>query len=296
MLNQKNIDFINSLPPKNGRELKYLGYTIIDRLDTNELRNLRSETSNMLKNKIDSGSKELFNLINSKTITTKLSSNNIVKKYHSEILESKINTSQIDIYPVAHIFKPFGKKGDIWHQDASIVDERIDFSLNVWTPLVNSNRLNGCIWVFPGSHISEVYFRQFGFNPIQGEIEAIMRKQMIPINVKAGEILLFYRNIVHGSSINYLPKTRIAVESIMVPKQVQFYNYHRDDSILKNSILGYKVDMEHFLRPVPKQDFYDQKYIFEAIPDYGEEWVKNYLLKNIATFRNHALKFNEKIN
>ena len=202
---------------------------------------------------------------------------------------------KIELYPVAHILKPFGKRGDIWHQDASIIDERENFSLNVWTPLVNSNRLNGCLWVFPGSHISEVNFRQFGYNPIQGETEKIMKRHMIPVNVKAGEILLFYRNIVHGSSFNYLPKTRIAVESIIIPKKAQFYNYHRDEKLAHNKILAYKVDMEHFLRPVPKQDFYENKYEFETISDYGEQWVKDYLCENINTFKKHALKFDEKI-
>lgn len=293
MLNKKNIEFLNTLPPKNKRELMYLGYTIIGKLSVEELRNLRDNTAEMLRGINKVLSKELLNLINSKEY--KLVSNSIIGEFYAEIIKPKLNMDKIELYPVAHILKPFGKRGDIWHQDASIVDEREDFSLNVWTPFVNSNRLNGCIWVFPGSHIAEVNFRQFGYNPIQGETEKIMRKQMIPLSVKAGEILLFYRNIVHGSSINYSPKTRIAVEGIIIPKKAQFYNYHRDENLLPNKILAYKVDMEHFLRPVPKQDFYDEKYEFVEIPDYGEQWVKDYLCQNIEFFKKHALRFDEEI-
>lgn len=293
MLNQKNINFLNSLSVNHRNELMYLGYTVLTKLSDKALKTLKFRTKEMLSTIDLDYSTELNNLINNKDV--KLISNDIVRNFYTKRLVKFMETSVVDVFPVAHILKPFGRKGDIWHQDASIVDERYDFSLNAWTPLVNSNRLNGCIWVLPGSHISEVNFRQFGYNPIENETAKILKKHMIPIHVKAGEILLFYRNLIHGSSVNYLPKTRIAVESIIVPKNVQFYNYHRDEALLKDNILAYKVDMEHFLKPVPKQDFYEGKYEFEVFPDYGKEWVKDYLIKNISNFKNHENQYYSQI-
>lgn len=293
MLNQKNINFLNSLSVNHRNELMYLGYTVLTKLSDKALKTLKFKTREMLSTIDLDYSTELNNLINNKDV--KLISNDIVRSFHTSHLVNHLEMSIVDAFPVAHIFKPFGLKSDIWHQDASIVDETIDFSLNAWTPFVNSNKMNGCIWVLPGSHISEVNYRQFGYNPIEDETAKILKKHMIPIHVKAGEILLFYRNLIHGSSVNYLPKTRIAVESIIVPKNVQFYNYHRDQALLKDSILAYKVDMEHFLQPVPKQDFYDGKYEFEVFPDYGKDWVKDYLIKNISNFKNHENQFYSQI-
>ncbi len=255
------------------RELKYLGYTRIGQMEKDVLNDLKQVSIQLIKDtkkKYPKG--ELFNLINC-DLETKFASNKIVNQYLNPFLRNVIDTEKADIYPVAHIIKPFGLKGDIWHQDAAIVDERKDYSLNAWMPLVNSNKLNGCLWVFPGSHINTNFARQFGYNPIQNNRLKALKRYMIPVPVKAGEILLFHRSSIHGSSANWLPKNRIAVESIVVPKNVQFYNFHRDENIVKNKVLGYQVEMKHFLKARPKDDFYAGLYPYVEFDDEGFEGI-----------------------
>ena len=218
--------FRDTIPQNKIRELEILGFTKIGFLDGNSLRELTEDTEEFLK---DANARcpnhELFNLINS-DLETKIGSNKIVKHYLNPFLEQVFDEEKVDIYPVSHIVKPFGWNSAIWHQDSSIVDERSDFSLNAWMPFVDSNRLNGCMWFLPGSHMSTIFFRQFGFNPYVGTLLKQIKPLLQPIKVNAGEVVLFHRNLIHGSSVNYLPKKRIAIESVVVSKGAQLYIQH----------------------------------------------------------------------
>jgi hypothetical protein len=280
--------FRHNIPQDKIKELETFGFTKIGFLDKNNLRELKEETEAFLKEaKVRCPDHELFNLINS-DLETKLGSNKIVENYLNPFLQQVFDESKVDIYPVSHIIKPFGRNSAIWHQDSSIVDERINFSLNAWMPFVDSSKLNGCMWFLPGSHISTVFFRQFGFNPYVGKLLKQIKPLLQPIKVKAGEIVLFHRNIIHGSSVNFLPKNRIAIESVIVNKGAQLYNFHREEAFVKNKILGYKVDIHHFLRQSPKDDFYNQVYNYELFEDLGMDGITRKIKKELTTYIDHS--------
>ncbi len=292
---ENDMNIFKTLDKEKVKELYYLGYTKIGAIDPKVLAELKRASEQLVRQtqkKYPKG--ELFNLINSDW-ETKMASNKMVGDYLLPYLETILNTEKVDIRPVSHLIKPFGLKSGIWHQDSSIVDERTDFSLNAWMSLVDSTQLNGCLWIFPGSHINENHFRQFGFNPVQGKLLKKLDKYLIPIETKAGEVLLFHRNLIHGSSRNWLPVNRIAVEGIVVPKNVQFYNFHREESVSKNKILGFQVDMEHFLRSNPKDDFYNGRYKYVELHDPGFEGIAHYLEKSIPLFEQHAKKMGNEV-
>lgn len=288
---KNDMNLFKTLDEQKVKELTYLGYTKIGTLDSELLAGLKAVSEALVcetQKKYPKG--ELYNLINADW-GTKMASNKMVNDYLFPYLKEILDTEKVDIYPVSHLIKPFGLKSGIWHQDSSIVDERTDFSLNAWTSLVDSTRLNGCLWIFPGSHINENHFRQFGFNPVQGNLLKKLNKYLVPIETKAGEVLLFHRNLIHGSSRNWLPWNRIAMEGIVVPKNVQFYNFHREESISKDKILGFQVEMEHFLRPNPKDDFYNGRYQYVEFEDWGFSGIAGYLEENILHFEQHAKQF-----
>ena len=290
-MKESDFDFLNKQQQK---ELVYLGYTIIKGYPKAKLKELKQETNKFVKevkNQFPTKD-ELFNFINSTYVETKLRSNQMVQDYLMSYLEEQLDTSKIDLLPVSHILKPFGTKGSVWHHDSSVVDERKYFTLNVWMPLVNSHRLNGCLWMFPGSHINDNYFREFAYNYIVGDVYKEMRKHMVPLNVKAGEIVLFHRNIIHGSTNNYLPMDRIALEGLILSKGAQKHVYRRDPSIIKNKILAYKVDMKHYLDDDNMRNFYSGEYKYDLIDEEPFEVTQKRLIDSIPKFIEHAKKMN----
>lgn len=275
------------------KELRYLGYTIIKSFPKARLKKVKKETDDFIDEvKYQFVPKnELFNLINSTYIDTKLRSNSMVKEHLVSYLEETLDTQNITIIPVSHIYKPFGSKGSVWHHDSSVVDERTNFSLNVWMPLVNSTRLNGCLWMFPGSHINDNYFREFAYNYIVGDVYLEMRKHMIPLSVKAGEIVLFHRNIIHGSSNNMLPYGRTALEALIINKGAQMHVYRRDKKIIDKKVLDYKVDLKHYLDDDNMRNFYSGEYKYDLIDEEPFEVTQKRLLDSIPKFLEQAKKF-----
>lgn len=230
---------------------------------------------------------ELFNLINA-SLDLKQASNEIVDKYLNVELKKHLDLDYIDLYSVSHIIKPFGSKGQIWHQDSAVVNETKDFSLNAWMPFKKSSMINGCLWIIPGTHKLTNFKRQFGFNPIEGRFLKNLRKYMKPLIVEKGDVLLFYRNVIHGSSINWTPFRRIAAESLIVSKNAQFVNFHREDALHKNKIIEFKVSVEHFLKENPKEDFYSNSTPYILHEDETKEQIIQKINKELISIINET--------
>lgn len=286
-----SMDIFRKGDPDWARQLKYLGYTKIGKLSPDVLQELKAESVKLInetRKKYPKG--ELFNLINC-DYEVKTASNQMVDKYLNPYVRDIIDPEKADVFPVSHLVKPFGLRSDIWHQDSAIVDERVAFSLNAWTPLVNSTRYNGCLWIFPGSHINTNFTRQFGYNPVEKDLLKELKKYMVPVYAEAGEVLLFHRSIIHGSSRNWLPFSRLAVESVVVSKDVQFYNFHREEAWSKEKVFGFQVEMKHFLKPNPKDDFYDGTYPKVEFDDPGFEGITENLLSHVDQYQEYARKY-----
>jgi len=282
--------WLNNLTNQQNDELNFLGYTKLGRMNINRLSQFQRETKQLIETARQQSPKgELFNLINA-SHSLKSASIELVKKYLVNFVQSKLSQEKLDVLPIAHIIKPFGRKSSIWHQDSSVVDERKDFSLNAWMPFVKSTRLNGCMWMFPGSHVNDNYFRQFAHNYITKDVQSVFQKQMVPLTVEAGEILLFHRNIIHGSSINWLPKPRIACECLIVPKGCQLFNYHREEAVAKDKIMAFKVDLEHYQKANPKEDFYNGRITYDLIDDHDFTQMQQHLMDSIPQFIAQAQK------
>lgn len=219
----------------------------------------------------------LFNLINA-PLEIKTESNFLVEQYLNTFLCQRLNLNNVDIYPVSHILKPFGLNSGIWHQDSAVVNEQVDFSLNAWMPLTDVHLLNGCLWIIPRTHFLTNFKRQFGRNPINNAFLYKTARYFKPLFVEAGEVLLFYRNTIHGSSSNLLPFPRLAAESLVVSKSAQLVNFHRDINLAGDKILEFKVSKAHFLKANPKDDFYSGETPFVTHDDESDDAILNYLL------------------
>ena len=137
-----------------------------------------------------------------------------------DIAESIVGT-EIYVSPVQHIrIKPpeditpkDEESGRVlmgatpWHQDAGVVRPEADQTnnLTIWSPLCDVNETNGCLYVIPGSHQKGIIDHCPGY--VGGASAFVPDKlfnkgEALALPMKAGDILLLHRNIIHGSLSN----------------------------------------------------------------------------------------------
>jgi len=267
-------------------ELRTKGYTKLGRVSQSKLQSIQKETKKLTKDvKNWESAGQLFALINT-TPKLKKHSNEIVSSYLLPFLEDKFNDSKVDLFPVSHVVKPFGKESIFHcHQDSVIVDEPNDFSLNIWMPLTNVSRLNGCLWVLPGSHVFPYYTRVFGNNPFLEEtIKKELWRRMKPVHLKAGEVFVFHRSLLHGSSRNYLPCIRMALEGVVVPKTAQFVQYYYDSTTKPGEVNKFKVEKEHFLNENPEKALKSRQYPYTKTSMKSNREVRKNLYDYLQQF------------
>ena len=231
-------------------ELYFNGYTKLGNIGATNLKKVILETENLkeeIKPYCKSG--KLFALIDTH-LSLFLQSNKIAQDYLADYVKYFFSEEEVDVFGASHLVKPFGNKSKFaCHQDSSIVNEPDNFSINAWMPLTDVNRLNGCIWMLPGSHILPNFRRIAGQGPfVLEDIQKDLWKKMIPIPVKAGDVILFHRSILHGSSRNFLPwhRYRFAIEAIVLPKNAQLIVNYVDENTPQNKVHTINIKKEHF--------------------------------------------------
>jgi hypothetical protein len=116
--------------------------------------------------------------------------------------------------------KSKGENGSLHpHQDWSIVDENHFYSYNVWLPLVDVNESNGTLLILPDSH--RIFNNIRGLN-IPSSYENVINEvwsYLIPINMKAGEALIYDHRLLHASGINKTDIPRLVIVYGVIPQQ-----------------------------------------------------------------------------
>jgi phytanoyl-CoA hydroxylase len=113
-----------------------------------------------------------------------------------------------------YIFKQPGIGGEVVpHQDNSFLITEPPTCTGLWLALEDSTITNGCLWAIPGSHKNGLV-RKF----IRGEEGATFdrpspaydKKDFVPIEVKAGSLVIIHGNLIHQSFENQSSKSRHA--------------------------------------------------------------------------------------
>lgn len=125
------------------------------------------------------------------------------------------------------------------HQNWNFVDETKYASVSVWCPLVDVAEINGTIEVVPNTHR---LFRDVLRSPsipwfFTGYEKHIIENHCIPIDVKAGEVLIFDDSIIHYSKPNNGTYDRLVIQVIAKPKAAQAKHYY-----MKKKFLGYEIE------------------------------------------------------
>ena len=169
----------------------------------------------------------------------------------SKIIQPKIDTLLNNYEPLIINFvqKEPGLGEVPIHQNWNFVDETKYVSISIWCPLVDVAEINGTIEVVDKTH---KIFRNIIRSPsipwfFTGYEKHIINKYCKPIEVKAGEVLIFDDSIIHYSKPNNGTYNRLVIQIIAKPKEVQAKHYYLKKGFLKNEMQEMDVDKNFFL-------------------------------------------------
>lgn len=126
------------------------------------------------------------------------------------------------------------------HQDSSGLDETKYSPLSVWIPLQDTSIESGCLCVVPKTHSVFYPYRGISFPSPFSEIEEEVRKYLIPIEMKAGDILIFDNRLVHYSPPNNGKTDRITVMSGLFPESAKIQVCYKDETVEDSPIEIYE--------------------------------------------------------
>jgi len=117
----------------------------------------------------------------------------------------------INCFRAMFMNKP-ARKGTVlpWHQDRWPMLDR-DPQITIWTALDPATIANGCVQIIPGSHRSLVNPEHgSGFVTKEQADEVVSRNTPLPIELKAGEVVLLHNWTLHHSDTNKTDVSRRA--------------------------------------------------------------------------------------
>jgi hypothetical protein len=173
------------------------------------------------------------------------------------------------------------------HQDWNVVDETKYQSVNVWVPLHAVDENSGALWVLKGSHQIGRKIRGAGYLfPNYSEFKTQLQLSATSVKLKAGEAIIFYHSVIHGSPPNLSSDYRKVACFSILPEQAPLCIYFQANA---NSMLE---------KHEPKDDFiykYDNLRLqtlesgstekpVEVFPPYTNKKVDITELNNVLNF------------
>ena len=112
------------------------------------------------------------------------------------------------------------------HQDWNVVDETKYESVNVWVPLHDVDEQSGALWVLKKSHNINRKIRGAGYLfPEYGQHNNVLEEKAVSVKLKAGQAIVFYHSVIHGSPPNTSGHNRKAACFTVVPKEAPLCIY-----------------------------------------------------------------------
>lgn len=101
-----------------------------------------------------------------------------------------------------------------WHRDVRYWSFTTDELINMWIALGTENLSNGCLRVIPGSHRLTVTPGQLDadlFLRTDIPLNQPLLQSAVPVELEAGDVLLFHARLFHAATRNYSTETKHSV-------------------------------------------------------------------------------------
>ncbi len=165
------------------------------------------------------------------------------KQRVSEIINAHFlpNTSELledyrGLYGAFTVKEPDATSGVRSHMDWKMVDEDEFVSVSVWTSLVDTDMVNGHLWVLEGSHLLGRSFRggPWNYTGITMPFAELGKSKFkkVELQLNAGDAVIYDHRTFHGSYPNFSKDRRVAINLTMLPKEVKSRHYYlKEDTI-----------------------------------------------------------------
>lgn len=134
------------------------------------------------------------------------------------------------------------------HQDSNGLDEMRYSSLSLWMPLQDTDLMNGCLCVVPFTHALFHPYRGISLTPAISGLENELRRHLVPITMRAGDILAFDSRLVHYSPPNRSGRPRITVLNGIFPQEATIRMSYRDESVPDSRIELWEQDEDYLVK------------------------------------------------
>ena len=231
------------------------GYVIIPFLNADEVEFLKNKYFETLEQSGGNIGEEEANIKDKITYDFTFINKNIeYKKMIYKLISEKFKPhydKYLDNYRpiIANFIRKQSNDGEVpLHQNWAFVDEKKVTSVSIWCPLVDSSSKNGTLEVTPGSHKR---FGEIRGPMIPWELENIkkdiIKKHMIPMEVKAGQAVVLDDSLVHYSNINATDGLRLAIQLILIPAEEKSIHYHMNPQKSKTKVDVLEVDVDFYM-------------------------------------------------
>ncbi|MCO5233315.1 MAG: phytanoyl-CoA dioxygenase family protein [Chitinophagales bacterium] len=206
-------------------EVDSIGYSIPTRLDEHTLNQLRELYHETHKFNLQKGG--MFYSVYSGDLNYRAK----VHETIGSILKDTYN-KLFDEYKIvlnSFIVKVNGPDSEFGlHQDSTGLDEMKFSPLSVWIPLQDTTIENGCLTVIPRSFKLFSPYRGISFPEPFQSVHDEARHYLQPINLMAGDVLIFDNRLVHYSPPNNSDAERIVVMSGIFPQEAKLISCYKD--------------------------------------------------------------------
>jgi hypothetical protein len=132
------------------------------------------------------------------------------------------------------------------HQDSAVVNEDVDYCLFMWIPLCDVGENNGHLLFLPGSHLWGNKHRSMCVPWNFEKHSKLLERNMVQVNAKAGDVIIFDPAVIHASTPNLSQETRSAITMTVLRKSHQLVYYYKDPKA-SNMVYRYEVDESFFV-------------------------------------------------